>query len=459
MISMMRKMLALTLSFMMVFSVFAGTGLEAAFAAATDAPYLCSETGNDGQTAKDKAIEAAEQQAVVTEDQEDADSEEAAEAEAAEDAALAEGEEGESSDQEEPTGIDISTATVTLSQTEYTYDGTYHRPEVTVVLNEETLVEDYDYTTLYTGNQKAGTAKITITGIGEYSGTTVATFTIKRKALTNFWFNGAGSSADTKTAYYLYNGQKKDVQIFTRKQTTDDYGDTTYTYIKLKKGTDYSISFPSGRKTIGKHKAVVTFKGNYSGKVTKQFRILPKDPTNVRLTNRTKKALTFKWNRVKGAAGYKITVFRDGDKKNYVTKKGYSNNKIVVNRKYAFEGSVLIKVYAYKKVNGTIYKSKVGTYGKNEYYKPGKASYKLTRSGFGEITLVFPKYTYYQVIVKNKDGETVINDRVWTSKGKEWYVRNLESGERYTFRIREYAYNTKGNIMVGKWTVKTVIPY
>ena len=46
---------------------------------------------------------------------------------------------------------------------------------------EVTLVEGKDYTLAFTDNNKPGTAKITITGIGDYTGTTEAAFVIKAK--------------------------------------------------------------------------------------------------------------------------------------------------------------------------------------------------------------------------------------------------------------------------------------
>ena len=76
-------------------------------------------------------------------------------------------------------GIDLSKATVTVEPNEFTADGAAKEPAVTVVLDGATLKEGADYTVAYTNNVEPGTATVTVTGAGKYSGTVSATFTIK----------------------------------------------------------------------------------------------------------------------------------------------------------------------------------------------------------------------------------------------------------------------------------------
>jgi len=75
---------------------------------------------------------------------------------------------------------DASKATVTLSPTEYTYDGSAKEPTPTVKVGDITLTKDTDYTVSYSDNTNAGTAKATITFKGNYAGTTSKEFTIKK---------------------------------------------------------------------------------------------------------------------------------------------------------------------------------------------------------------------------------------------------------------------------------------
>lgn len=70
---------------------------------------------------------------------------------------------------------------------------------------------------------------------------------------------------------------------------------------KLIKGTDYAVAYKNaaGKKTVnpknvGTYKAVVTFKGNYSGSETKSFVINPKATSIKKLTKPAKKQIKTK---------------------------------------------------------------------------------------------------------------------------------------------------------------------
>ena len=82
------------------------------------------------------------------------------------------------------TVLSIENATISLNPTSYTYDGTAKKPTVTVVLNDKTLVLNTDYSVSYSNNTDAGTAIVTVTGKGNYTGTKSVNFTINKKANT-----------------------------------------------------------------------------------------------------------------------------------------------------------------------------------------------------------------------------------------------------------------------------------
>lgn len=73
----------------------------------------------------------------------------------------------------------LNQASVILDQTVYAYTGTDITPTVTVMLEKVKLRESVDYTVSYENNIKAGTATVTVTGIGVYDGTVCTTFTIE----------------------------------------------------------------------------------------------------------------------------------------------------------------------------------------------------------------------------------------------------------------------------------------
>ena len=65
-----------------------------------------------------------------------------------------------------------------------TYNTKAHTPEVTVAISGRTLEADKDYTVSYASNINAGTATVTVTGKGNFTGTASKTFTINKAGLT-----------------------------------------------------------------------------------------------------------------------------------------------------------------------------------------------------------------------------------------------------------------------------------
>lgn len=78
----------------------------------------------------------------------------------------------------EPVQIKLSGCAVSVEETGLVYDGNPKLPEVTVKYGYTTLVEDRDYTVTYDDNVNAGTATVTVTGIGDYTGSVSKTFSI-----------------------------------------------------------------------------------------------------------------------------------------------------------------------------------------------------------------------------------------------------------------------------------------
>ena len=80
----------------------------------------------------------------------------------------------------EPTKTSIGNATVSVAN--QTYTGKALTPKPTVKVGSTTLREGTDYTLSYKNNVNVGTATVTITGKGNYTGERKATFKIEKKA-------------------------------------------------------------------------------------------------------------------------------------------------------------------------------------------------------------------------------------------------------------------------------------
>ncbi len=74
--------------------------------------------------------------------------------------------------------IDISSAEVNPDKTEYTYTGSAIRPEAEVTVNGVKLLKGKNYSVSYVNNTNPGTATVTVTGEGNFSGSASAEFTI-----------------------------------------------------------------------------------------------------------------------------------------------------------------------------------------------------------------------------------------------------------------------------------------
>ena len=153
-----------------------------------------------------------------------------------------------------------------------TYTGSAITPSVTVKDGNKTLVKDTDYTVSYSNNVNAGTATVTITGKGNYSGTKEVTFTIVSKSLAN----ATVSSITNQT----YTGS-----AITPGVTVKD-GDTT-----LVKDTDYTVSY-SNNVNVGTATVTITGKGNYSGTKEVTFTIAEKSIVNATVSDITNQSYT-----------------------------------------------------------------------------------------------------------------------------------------------------------------------
>ena len=127
----------------------------------------------------------------------------------------------------------IARADVAVAGESFTYTGSPITPAVSVTLKNTQLVEGRDYTLAYTDHTNAGTATVTVTGIGNYIGTAKKTFAISKAAAPEIsWPTASAITCGEKVSDNLLSGGSTQYGTFT---WSDDVKNTiptvgTYSY-------------------------------------------------------------------------------------------------------------------------------------------------------------------------------------------------------------------------------------
>ena len=163
----------------------------------------------------------------------------------------------------------LSACTIEPITGTFVYSGTAFEPTVTVKDGDKPLTQDTDYTVSYSGNTKAGTATVTVTGQGNYTGSVEKNFTIKPQHI------GIDTSKNTISETFTYDGKAKEPKVPTLIAGIN-------TEVTLTKDKDYTVEY-SNNVNAGSE-AKITFKpkdgSNYTfGQFTLNFTIGKADLT------------------------------------------------------------------------------------------------------------------------------------------------------------------------------------
>jgi hypothetical protein len=182
--------------------------------------------------------------------------------------------------------ISIKDAKVALSATSYTYNAKVHKPAIKTIKGL-TLKEGTDYTAKWSNasSKNAGTYSVTITGKGNYIGTTTAKYTINKAA------NPLTMKPKTATVKYKMLKKKAQPQAVTKviKFTKQLKDKKTYTLSSAKKGKKSFKKYFTVNKTTGK---VTVKKGLKKG--TYKVKVKVKAAGNANYKPSTLKTVTFK---------------------------------------------------------------------------------------------------------------------------------------------------------------------
>ena len=160
---------------------------------------------------------------------------------------------------------------VTLSENSFTYSGAEHKPVAKATYKGKKIYgrpatssgDAYDFEYSYENNVEAGTAYVLVTGLNDYTGTKKVPFTIEPLILTSK--SSRINFADGSMGQYKFTGSeiKPKINVF---KSDDD--------TRLTEGKDYKVSY-SDNINAGTGTIKVTFMGNYTGSISKTFKITP----------------------------------------------------------------------------------------------------------------------------------------------------------------------------------------
>lgn len=156
--------------------------------------------------------------------------------------------------------------TVVISDVaDQTYTGSLIAPNVTVTCNDVELVKDTDYTVSYSNNKNVGTATISITGIGDYTGTIKKNFNIVARGISDTTIGSIPNQT--------YTGNSISALPV-----------ITYNGATLTKGTDYTLTY-SNNVNVGTGTVTIKGQGNFKGTTSKTFSISARAMTDTSVAN------------------------------------------------------------------------------------------------------------------------------------------------------------------------------
>lgn len=169
----------------------------------------------------------------------------------------------------------------------YAYEGKAIKGNETVKDGKEVLDSGKDYKASYQNNKNLGKATITIKGIGNYKGTKKVSYTIVKRSVRSV------TCPYKKTRSYTGRWVKPNVTLKVGK-------------VKLMKNRDYTLVYRNNLQ-IGKASVVIRGMGNFTGKKTITFKIVPQTP-KIQKLKKNKKSFVITYSSGKMVHGYRMEV-------------------------------------------------------------------------------------------------------------------------------------------------------
>ena len=210
-------------------------------------------------------------------------------------------------------------------------------PALTLTYGDRTLTQGVDFKAEFADNVNPGTAEVTLTGIGNYTGTRQAAFEIQLFSILD---TGVEIS---KIANQTYTGKALKPALA-----------ITHNGQPLAQGKDYRLSYRNNRD-VGNATVTVTGKGRYTGTRTVRFTILPA-PAALSKVSAGRKRFTAQWKKSRSATGYQVAYSLTKDFANWGDKLVKGKTRLTV-KGLKSKKTYYVRVRAYKRVNGKNYYS------------------------------------------------------------------------------------------------------
>lgn len=389
---------------------------------------------------------------------------------------------------------DIANLTIT-GITDKTYTGEEIKQNIVVKDENIALKDGTDYTVVYKDNKNAGTAKVTITGKGNYTGAKELTFKINKATydmskvkfenltvtydgkshkitatglptgVNVTYKNNDKTNVGTYTVTAVFTGDTTNYNTVADKTATlkinaknisstsiSSIGNQTYTgkdikpsvvvkdgNLTLKNGTDYTASYTNPRNT---GKATITITGivNYTGTKTTTFRIIPSQVTNLKVKSQKEKEINIQWSKNGGnVTGYKVYYY-DYSKGKWIysgktSKTNYTIKKLASGTTYKF------RVRAYKTIDGTQY---FGSYSEKIKISttPSATKLKSLTTKNLKVTAKWNKVTGatgYEIYMSTSKNKGYSKIKTISKASTVSYTKgSLKKNKTYYFKIRTY---------------------
>ncbi len=349
-------------------------------------------------------------------------------------------------------------SSVTLSKTDYIYDGKNKTPKVTVKDTDgRTLTKNTDYK-LSVASKRSGIGRYTVkvTFIGDYSGTKNVYFyiktgkpaTVKSASQTTSSVKLSWSAVPGASGYtvYRYSPSKS---AYVKAGTTEG---TSFTVKSLYSATEYTFKVVAyGKTTAGKVYDSESYALLKSG-------TMPGKPSSVKSASQTTSSVKLSWSAVTRATGYNVYRYSPS-KKAYVKAGSTTGTSLAVKSLYDGTKYTFRVVPYFKTSDGTIIESSSYALLKTATKTNTPTLSKVASSSKGKATLTWSAvdgetgYTVYYSTKKDSGFKKYANFKADSKSGT---ATGLTSGKTYYFKVRTYITTDSGYVYSAWSAVKSV---